>query len=111
MRSSLVALAFQHLVDRNAGPARHHAGDVLGRHRFVDERGAGFSSIAGSFFSSSGITAIGQFAGALVFALRCAFRVPARLVEFSLELLAFGQFLPLPSSAWSARRPCSSSPI
>ena len=26
----LVALALEHLVDRDAGPARHHRGDVLG---------------------------------------------------------------------------------
>ena len=31
----LVALAFEHLVDRHAGPARHHRGDVLGGDRFA----------------------------------------------------------------------------
>ena len=31
--AQLVLLAFEHLVDRNAGPARHHLGDVpLGHH-------------------------------------------------------------------------------
>src|SRR5581483_8547645 len=32
----LLALAREHPVDGNAGPARHHAGDMLGRHRLVD---------------------------------------------------------------------------
>ena len=53
----LVALAFQHLVDRNAGPARDDLRDVLGRHRLVDQRrlrSAPRSSA--SFFSSSGMT-------------------------------------------------------
>jgi hypothetical protein len=34
----LLALAFQHLVDRDAGPARDDGGDVLGRHHFLDHR-------------------------------------------------------------------------
>ena len=35
----LLALAFQHLVDRDAGPAGNDLRDILRRHRFVDERG------------------------------------------------------------------------
>jgi hypothetical protein len=34
----LVALAFQHLVDRNAGPARDDLRDVLGGHGLFDHR-------------------------------------------------------------------------
>ena len=34
----LVALAFQHLVDRNAGPARHDVRDMVGRHGLLDHR-------------------------------------------------------------------------
>ena len=34
----LLALALQHLVHRDAGPARDDAGDVGGLHRFVQER-------------------------------------------------------------------------
>ena len=36
----LLALALQHLVDRDAGPARDDAGDVVGRHRLFHEAGA-----------------------------------------------------------------------
>ena len=43
----LFALAFEHAVDRNAGPARHHLRDVVGGHRFFGQRsGAGGRALA-----------------------------------------------------------------
>ena len=53
----LLLLAFQHAVDRHAGPARDHAGDVIGGHGLLDH-GAALASVASmplSFFSSSGM--------------------------------------------------------
>ena len=32
----LLALALEHPVDRNAGPARHHLGDLLGSHLLLE---------------------------------------------------------------------------
>ena len=53
----LVALALQHLVDRNAGPARDDMGDVVRRDRLLDhaEPLPSCASASFSFFSSSGI--------------------------------------------------------
>jgi len=49
----LFALAFQHLVHGDSGPARHHAGDMLGRHRFAGQGGvlAGAEAIFGALGS------------------------------------------------------------
>ena len=54
----LLALALQHLVDRDAGPARHDAGDVLGRSppRSSMRLAAAVLGVAPSCFSSSGMT-------------------------------------------------------
>ena len=56
----LVALAFEHLVDRDAGPAGDDMGDVVGRHDFlhhrVQRRSQSWLSEASSSFSSFGIT-------------------------------------------------------
>ena len=53
----LLLLAFEHAVDRHAGPARHDLRDVIGGHRLLDHGAAlAFAaSIALSFFSSSGM--------------------------------------------------------
>ena len=66
----LVALAFQHLVDGNAGPARDDVGNVVGRDDFLDHR-AGIAALLclDEFLFQVGDAAIGQFAGLLELAL------------------------------------------
>ena len=54
----LLALALQHPVDRNAGPARDHLRDVVGRHRLLDHAAAFAVARLGlgrARFSSSGM--------------------------------------------------------
>ena len=41
----LFALAFEHAIDRNAGPARHHLGDVIGGDRLFDHGAAAFAGL------------------------------------------------------------------
>ena len=90
----LFLLAFEHAVDRHAGPARHHAGDVVGGDGLFHHRAAlaflGLDVL--ELLLQLGNAAIGQFAGALVFAL--ALRVgefDAQRIELGLELLRVGQ--------------------
>jgi hypothetical protein len=54
----LLALAFEHLVHRDAGPARHDLGDQVRRHHLLRDRAAfdSSSSIFLSLASRSGIT-------------------------------------------------------
>ena len=90
----LFLLALEHPVDRHAGPARHHAGDVVGGDRLLDHGALG---ILGGLDRLELLlqlrnAAIGQFAGALVFAL--ALRIGefgAQPVELGLELLRVGE--------------------
>ena len=56
----LVALAFEHLVDRHAGPARHDLGDVIGGHRLVDEHLVALGLDLGELALEIGNDAIGR---------------------------------------------------
>src|SRR5208282_3559005 len=63
----LFLFAFQHAVDRNAGPARDDLGDVVGGDRLLDHRApalAGFHRL--ELFLDLRNAAIGNLAGALV---------------------------------------------
>ncbi|MNS52490.1 hypothetical protein D3C72_852070 [compost metagenome] len=68
----LVALAFQHLVDRNARPAGNDMGDVIGRDNFLNHR-TDTAAVAGfrrsQFLFEAGNDAIGQLASALELAV------------------------------------------
>ena len=66
----LFLLAFQHLVDRNAGPARHHLRDVVGGDRLLDHGAAlGIAFDGLELLLEVRDAPIGEFAGALVLAL------------------------------------------
>src|SRR5206468_4650261 len=91
----LVALAFEHSLDRDSGPARDDLRDVIGGDRLLDERAAcirGFYHLQS--FLELGNATIGKLAGALVFtaALRIGEFV-ARLVELGLELLGIRELV------------------
>ena len=92
----LVALAFQHLVDRDAGPARHDRGDVLGRDLFLDTLAALDLVVLGflELLLELGDHAVGQLArlGQLALALR-DLELGARLVELLLDLLRIGELV------------------
>ena len=89
----LLLLALEHLVDRHAGPARHHLGDVIGGDRLLHHRALIRIRLdPGELLLELGDTAIGQFARALVFA--AALRVgelDPQLVELGLQLLRVGE--------------------
>ena len=53
----LLALAFEHPVDRHAGPARDDLRDMVGGHRLLDHRRRRSLALdrPASFFSSSGM--------------------------------------------------------
>ena len=84
----LVALALQHLIDRNARPARDNLGYVAGGHRFVHENAAPFRLGRCKPPFEIWNNAVGEFAGALIFtpALRLDKFVAGRL-KLLLELL------------------------
>src|SRR5712675_1076959 len=85
----------QHLVDGHAGPARYHLRDVVGRHRLLHHlAGVLLGLDLGELLLELGNPAIGQFAGALIFA--AALRVgefDAQRVELALQLLRVGQLV------------------
>ena len=92
----LLALALQHLVDRNAGPARHDLRDVVGRHGLLDHRAlAVFARLRLlELLLQLRNVSISQFAGALELAL--ALRdgeLVARLVELLLEVCGQAELL------------------
>ena len=91
----LVLLAFEHAVDRHAGPARHHARHVIGGHGLLDHGALalGFGGLdRRELLFQFRNAAIGQFAGALVFALALRIgELGAQLVELGLELLRVRQ--------------------
>ena len=65
----LVLLALQHLVDGHAGPARHHLRDVIGGDGLLHHLAGVFLGLdLGELLLELGNPAIGQFAGALIFA-------------------------------------------
>ena len=106
----LVALAFEHLVDRDAGPARDDLRDVVGRHRLLDQRRAA-PSVAlrrRELLLELGDDAVGQLARALIFAapLRLL-ELVARCVELLLELLRRRRACPSPPSSARSARPIS----
>jgi len=84
----LLALALKHLVDRNAGPARHDLSDVTGRHRFVDEPALVSLFALGELLFEFRNRAVGELSGfrKVALPLRLGERV-ARRVQLFLELL------------------------
>ncbi len=58
------ALAFHHPVDRDAGPARHDPGDIVGRDLFLEHRAGARCLGLGQLAFEVGHGAVGQLAGA-----------------------------------------------
>ena len=83
----LLLLAFQHPVDRNAGPARDHLRDVIGGDRLLQHRALAFGRPRClELLLELGDAAVGQLAGALVFALALRIgELDAQLIELGLE--------------------------
>ena len=97
----LFLLAFEHAVDRHAGPARDHLRHVIGGHRLFDH---GALAVGGldvlELLLQLRDAAIGELAGALIFALALGVReLHAQLIELRLELLRIRQlfFFGLPA--------------
>ena len=66
----LLLLAFEHPVDRHAGPARDHLRHVVGGHRLLDHGALAFGGLdALELLLELGNAAIGELARALVLAL------------------------------------------
>ena len=84
-----LALGFEHLLDRDAGPARYHRRDVAHADLLALGRDTRFR--LGEPLFEVGNDRIGQFAGAapIAVALR-AFQLVPRLIELFLEPAAFG---------------------
>ena len=91
----LLLLAFEHPVDRHAGPARDHLRDVVGGHRLLDHRALAFAAFDRlQLLLQLGNAAIGQFAGALVLALALRIgELDAQRIELGLELLRVGELV------------------
>ena len=85
----LFLLAFEHPVDRHAGPARDHLRHVVGGHRLLDHGALALRRLdALELLLELRDAAIGELARALIFAL--ALRVgefDAQVIELGLELL------------------------
>ena len=99
----LLALAFEHAVDRNAGPARDHLRDVVGGHRLLgDDAAAGrrprspsaclsisgmrpYCNLAGALIIAAAL-GIGEFVLRLVELRSCSFCAPRQLVLLGLPL-------------------------
>ncbi len=93
-RQQLGPLALEHALDRNAGPARHHRGDVLGRHRLVDHLPAFRRLGRGQLLVQLRDAPVGQLAGLgpVAPALRLL-QLEARALELLLELLRARELL------------------
>ena len=83
----LVLLAFQHLVDGHAGPARDHLRDVVGGDGLLHHLAGIFLGLdLGEAFLELGDPAIGQFARALVLAAALGVgELDAQAVELALQ--------------------------
>ena len=84
----LVALAFEHAIDRDARPARDHARDILFGHFLAQHRTRRLALCLGQLALEFGNAAIGQLAcpREIAIALRL-FELDAQSVELFLELL------------------------
>ena len=91
----LAALAFEHLFDRHAGPARHDGGDLLGGDRFLAHHAAAFLGFGfGEPLFEIGDDAVGELAGSgPVAAALHLLQFDARLVELLLQFLRAGELL------------------
>ncbi len=102
----LVALAFQHLVDRDAGPARDDLGDMVGRHRLLHHVAGGPLLLVRrlELALQIGDAAVGEFAGLgeIALALRLV-EVGAGLVERLLDLVGGGELFLLGHPALGKR--------
>ena len=101
----LFLFAFEHPVDRHAGPARHDLGDVVGGHRLVDEQLVALGLDLGELALEIGNDAIGEPAGFGVIAL--ALRrdeIVAGGVELLLELVGGAELVLLGPPAGGQRR-------
>ena len=85
----LVALALQHLVDGDPGPARYHLTHMVGHHRFLEHDVAAFLGVLDlrDLLLQIRNDPVGEFAGALVLAraLRLG-QLVAGIVELLLEV-------------------------
>ncbi len=82
-------LGFEHLLDRDAGPARHHRGDVAHADLLALGRGARLG--LGEAFFEIGDRRIGQLAGAAPIAVALgAFELRPRLVQLLLQPASLG---------------------
>ncbi len=104
----LVALAFEHLVDLDAGPARHHLRDQVRRHHLL-RHGAAFGLVLLQLFQLGfeiGDDAVSELSGAceIAAALRLV-ELDAGGVELLFQLLRAGElgFLLLPALRQRAR--------
>ena len=88
----LFALTFEHAIHRHAGPARDHAGNVIGCHRLFHQGAICGSGVLcslglGELLLEIGNDPVGEFAGALILALALDLgELGAGLVEAALEL-------------------------
>ena len=89
----LVALALQHPLDRDAGPARDDLGDVVGRDGLLDHRALGLLAFERlELLLERRDDAVGQLAGAPEIAAALRLRqLGAALIELHLQLLGVAQ--------------------
>ena len=95
MCKQLAALAFEHLLDRHAGPARHDRGDLLGGDRLLAHHPAPlFGFGLGEPLFEVGDDAVGELAGPRpVAAALHLLQLDARLLELLLQFLRAGELL------------------
>ena len=91
----LAALAFEHLLDRHPGPARHDRGDVLGGDRLLAHHPASLFGLGfGEPLFEVGDDAVGELAGpGPVAAALHLLQFDARLLQLLLQFLGAGQLL------------------
>ena len=91
----LAALAFEHLFDRHAGPARDDRGDLLGGDRLLAHHAAPLFGLGlGEPLFEVGDDAVGELAGARpVAAALHLLQFDARLLQLLLQFLRAGELL------------------